>query len=169
MSDKLTIEQRSKIMSSVKGKNTKLEQSVSKELWKRGIRFRKNVRSLYGNPDIAIKKYKIVIFIDSCFWHGCNLHFKVPSTNQEYWEKKINRNKARDAKVNEYYTDKGWNIYRIWEHELKNDFNTTINGLELFIRSIRKNHVDKMNNINSLTKLPISVIKKEPYPGSKPE
>ena len=72
------------MMGQVKGKDTKLEQAVSKALWKKGYRYRKNVLTLFGKPDIAIKKYNVVIFIDSCFWHGCTTHFKLPSKNQDY-------------------------------------------------------------------------------------
>lgn len=71
--DNITKDKRSDVMRAVKSKNTKIEQKVCKEIWKKGIRFRKNVKDLKGKPDISIKKYKIVIFIDSCFWHGCPL------------------------------------------------------------------------------------------------
>jgi len=121
-----TSEQRSRIMSRVRGKNTKLEQSVSKYLWRKGIRFRKNVQSLFGKPDIAIKKYKFVIFIDSCFWHGCRSHFKPPNKNSEYWHKKIDRNIARDNEVTLFYQRLDWTIIRIWEHDLKSHFDLVI-------------------------------------------
>lgn len=117
------------VMSSIRGKNTKLEQSVSKAIWRKGIRFRKNVTCLFGKPDIAIKKYKIVIFIDSCFWHGCSLHYKQPRKNPEYWEKKITRNTQRDKEVTEYYLEKEWILIRVWEHELKLDFDNIIDQL----------------------------------------
>ncbi|WP_090113636.1 very short patch repair endonuclease [Cohnella sp. OV330] len=119
-------EQRSRIMSRVRGKNTKLEQLVSKCIWKRGIRFRKNVLSLFGKPDIAIKKYKVVIFIDSCFWHGCQSHFKLPNKNPQYWNNKIKRNIDRDNEVTLYYQKINWTIIRIWEHDLKANFELVI-------------------------------------------
>ncbi|WP_356948169.1 hypothetical protein [Fictibacillus fluitans] len=65
---------------------SKLEEIVSKELWRRGFRFRRNVKDLFGKPDFAIKKYKVVIFIDSCFWHNCPVHGHLPKTNVEYWQ-----------------------------------------------------------------------------------
>ena len=109
--DRITREQRSKNMSAVKSKSH-LEEIVSKQLWNRGIRFRRNVRSLKGNPDIAIKKYKIVIFIDSCFWHCCPEHGTMPKSNIEFWETKLNRNKERDREVNAYYKNQHWTILR---------------------------------------------------------
>ncbi|WP_347880102.1 very short patch repair endonuclease [Paenibacillus sp. BK720] len=124
---------RRKLMGKIKSKNTKLEQSVSKALWKYGFRFRKNVLSLYGRPDIAIKKYKLVIFIDSCFWHGCERHFKLPSKNSDYWKKKINRNVERDIEVTEYYMNNNWNLIRVWEHDLKVNFELIISQICVII------------------------------------
>jgi DNA mismatch endonuclease (patch repair protein) len=134
---------RTQIMKAVKSKNTKLEQKVFKELRRRGLRFRTNVSNLPGKPDIAIKKYKIVIFIDSCFWHGCPLHCRMPKTNIEYWQNKIKRNRERDKLITETYKKKNWHILRVWEHELKENFDKIIDKIEAFIRmhshSRRKN------------------------------
>lgn len=126
--DRITKEQRSKVMSSIKAKS-KLEDTVTKELWKRGLRFRRNVRSLKGTPDIAIKKYKIVIFIDSCFWHCCPIHGKIPKSNVEFWEKKLKRNMEHDKEVNEYYQSQGWILLRFWEHEIRKDLDGVINAI----------------------------------------
>lgn len=136
MPDKFSKETRSKIMKSIKSES-KLENKVSKALWNEGLRFRKNDKTLFGKPDISIKKYKIVIFIDSCFWHNCEIHGHIPKSNQEYWIKKLHRNAERDEKVTQYYKDKNWNIIRIWEHQLKKkEFEATI--------------ADVSNNINTL-------------------
>lgn len=128
-----TKEQRSKNMKAIRSKNTKMEVLVSKYLWNNGIRFRKNVKNLFGKPDIAIKKYKVVIFLDSCFWHKCPEHFIKPSSNIKFWEDKIAANVARDFKVNEYYKNKGWHVLRIWEHEIKKDFDNTMVKIIKFI------------------------------------
>lgn len=120
-------------MSSIRSKNTKLEDTITKELWRRGFRFRKNVKDLLGKPDIAIKNKKVVIFIDSCFWHGCETHGREPETNTEYWSKKLTRNKNRDNEVARYYNQIGWNILRVWEHEVKADFNGVIEKIANFI------------------------------------
>jgi DNA mismatch endonuclease, patch repair protein len=131
MTDNLTKEQRIKNMRAIKSQSA-LENKVSKELWRLGLRFRKNAK-LFGKPDISIKKYKIVIFIDSCFWHCCPIHGNMPKSNRDYWEKKLERNKLRDIEVNKYYFDKGWNVLRVWEHEFKEDFNRALNKIASFI------------------------------------
>jgi len=119
--DNLSREARRKNMQNIRSKETKMEVRIRKKLWEKGIRYRKNVAGLPGHPDIAIKKYKIVIFLDSCFFHKCPIHFVMPSTNQAYWEKKITRNIARDQEINLYYKNKGWSILRFWEHDTKKD------------------------------------------------
>ena len=96
MADNLTPAQRKLNMQSIKSENTRMEEAVCKALWHKGLRFRRNVKGLKGKPDIAIKKYKIAIFLDSCFWHGCEKHFIMPKSNVEYWCRKINRNLERD-------------------------------------------------------------------------
>lgn len=108
-------------MSKVKSSETSLEKLFRKILWKQGIRYRKNNKKYYGKPDLSIKKKKIIIFIDSCFWHGCKKHLRMPSGNQDYWANKINRNKKRDKEVNLYYKKINWEIIRIWEHNLKDE------------------------------------------------
>ncbi|MFC7686250.1 very short patch repair endonuclease [Ureibacillus sp. GCM10028918] len=137
MTDKMSKENRSKTMKSIRSQS-ELENSITKELWIRGYRFRKNVKTMYGKPDISIQKYKIVIFIDSCFWHVCPIHGNQPKSNLEYWEKKLLRNQQRDIEVNEYYSSHGWNIKRIWEHEIKKDFYGVIEDISNFIDKIKK-------------------------------
>ncbi|GAB2553075.1 very short patch repair endonuclease [Gracilibacillus alcaliphilus] len=136
MADNLTAEQRRKNMQAIRSQS-KLEEIVTKELWNRGIRFRRNVKDLKGKPDIAIKKYKLVIFIDSCFWHVCPIHANIPKSNETYWKEKLSRNQKRDKEVTEYYLEKEWNIKRIWEHEIKNDFDKVIFELEEFINKVK--------------------------------
>lgn len=133
MPDKFSKEVRRRTMQAVKSKDTKLEKAVTKRLWNEGIRFRRNVNDLMGKPDIAIKKYKIVIFLDSCFWHGCELHYRSPETNKEYWEKKIENNRKRDLKITQYYLSHNWNILRVWGHELRGNFDKTIKRIIDFI------------------------------------
>lgn len=133
MSDKVSKEIRSKNMAAIHNKGTKLEEMVSKKLWTLGFRFRKNVSGLLGKPDIVIKKYKIVIFIDSCFWHGCTIHAKIPTTNESFWRDKINKNRMRDMEVTDYYQRNGWNILRVWEHEIYKDFDITMEKIKTFI------------------------------------
>ncbi|MFE4241821.1 very short patch repair endonuclease [Peribacillus butanolivorans] len=125
MTDNHTVSQRRKNMQAIKS-ISKLEEIVAKELWRNGIRYRRNVKTLFGKPDIAIKKYKIVIFIDSCFWHCCPIHGNMPKSNLDYWENKLTRNKKRDEEVTSYYIEQGWHILRIWEHEVKKELDLTI-------------------------------------------
>ncbi|MBE2973420.1 very short patch repair endonuclease [Priestia megaterium] len=137
MADNLSKEQRRKNMQAIKS-HSKLEEKVTKALWKKGIRFRKNVKTLPGKPDIAIQKYKVVIFIDSCFWHACKHHGNMPKSNLEYWEQKLNRNKERDLKINEHYKTIQWNLLRLWEHEFKENFDATVNKIAAFIQDAKK-------------------------------
>lgn len=138
--DNLSPENRRKNMQAIKSTHTALETQVSRELWTRGLRFRRNVKALTGKPDIAIKKYRIAVFIDSCFWHGCPEHGKMPSSNTEYWEAKINRNRARDVEVTNYYVQRGWHLLRIWEHDFRHDFDETINRIVAFVMDIKGRH-----------------------------
>ncbi|WP_311775219.1 very short patch repair endonuclease [Alkalihalobacillus sp. TS-13] len=137
MGDLVSKEQRRKNMKAIRSQS-KLENRVSRALWKRGVRFRKNDKSLFGKPDISIKKYKVVIFIDSCFWHACERHGNMPKTNQEYWSEKLERNKNRDIEVNEYYKNNHWHIKRVWEHEIKENLEKVVNNLVDFIEYAKK-------------------------------
>lgn len=136
MADVLTKEQRRKNMQAIKSQS-KLENKFSRALWKKGIRFRKNIKDLYGKPDIAIKKYRIVIFIDSCFWHCCEVHGNIPKSNSDFWIKKLDRNKERDIEVNNYYLAQNWYIKRIWEHEIKQDIDKVIAETIIFIEKAK--------------------------------
>lgn len=137
MSDNMSKEQRRKTMQSIRSQSN-LENLFTKSLWKRGVRFRKNVKKLKGKPDIAIQKYKVAIFIDSCFWHACPVHFVRPKSNLEYWDKKIYRNQERDKEINQYYIENGWHIKRIWEHEIKDDLVAIVDETVEFISNARK-------------------------------
>lgn len=120
MADNHTKEIRSMNMSHIRSKNTKPEEIVRKYLFSKGLRYRKNVRKLPGCPDIVLKKYKVVIFVNGCFWHkhDCG-RFVWPSSNAEYWSKKINRNVERDAQNIALLTEQGWRVLIIWECQLK--------------------------------------------------
>lgn len=96
-----------------------MELSFRKELWRRGFRYLKNSGKYFGKPDMVLPKYKTVIFTDSCFWHGCKEHCRLPSTREKFWRDKIERNRRRDIEVNRHYEEKGWRVIRIWEHDFK--------------------------------------------------
>lgn len=121
MADVLDPKQRSQRMSLIKWKDTKPEMVIRKYLFSKGLRYRLHNKKLPGKPDIVLKKYKTVVFINGCFWHGhkdCK-YFKMPKSNEFFWEQKINRNRARDI-ANEFVLQtEGWKVIRIWECELK--------------------------------------------------
>lgn len=129
MPDTFSTQERSEIMRRVKGKNTSLEMKVRSALHRRGLRYRLNY-PLPGKPDIVFVRARLAIFVDSCFWHGCPQHLRMPKSNQDYWSGKIHRNVERDVKTNELYEEIDWHIIRIWEHELKEDFDACICKLE---------------------------------------
>ena len=106
-------------MSHVKSKGSKIETLFRKELWKQGFRYRKNSGKYFGKPDIVLPKHQTVIFIDSCFWHGCKKHCRIPAIRRKFWMEKINGNKRRDKAVSRHYRKTKWQIIRIWEHDLK--------------------------------------------------
>ena len=108
-------------MSCIKGKGTKPEEIVRKYLFSQGFRYRKNDKRLPGTPDIVLPKYKTVIFVNGCFWHGhkgCK-YFVWPKNNAEFWKKKIEDNISRDQKSIELLEVQGWSVIIIWECELK--------------------------------------------------
>lgn len=139
MTDTMSKEQRSKLMSKIKSVS-KLENIFAKALWNKGLRYRRNVKTLKGTPDIAIKKYKIVIFIDSCFWHACPIHLKRPKSNQDYWNKKFARNIEKDLEVTTYYTEMNWHIKRVWEHDIKDDFTMAIDDTIEFVNDVKASY-----------------------------
>jgi len=121
MTDVMTPEQRSRCMAAIKGKNTKPEIVVRKFLFSKGLRYRVNNRKLPGSPDIVLRKYRTVVFIDGCFWHGhegCK-YFRLPKSNTDFWRQKIVMNFARDYANNVDLRLAGWRVIRIWECEIK--------------------------------------------------
>lgn len=112
---------RSYNMSQIKGKNTKPEELVRKYLFSQGLRYRKNDKRLPGSPDIVLPKYKTVIFINGCFWHGhkgCK-YFVWPKSNVDFWEEKINQNIMRDSNKIAQLEELDWKVLIVWECELK--------------------------------------------------
>lgn len=138
MADVHTLEQRSYNMSKIRGKNTKPEELVRKYLFSQGFRYRKNDPRLPGKPDIVLPKYKTVIFVNGCFWHGhegCR-YFVWPKNNAEFWEAKISGNIQRDRRNHQVLVDQGWNVIELWECELKKSkANETLAKLSQELRS----------------------------------
>lgn len=108
-------------MSSIRGRNTRIEIAVRKALFARGFRYRLNDKSLPGKPDMVFPRYRSAVFVHGCFWHGhdCGL-FHLPSSNREFWKAKIEGNRARDARNIAALADMGWRIGVVWECALRN-------------------------------------------------
>ncbi len=125
MADNLTPEQRRLAMSSVKQKDTDIETLIRSALHRRGYRFRKNVKDLPGKPDIVFSRAKVVVFIDGDFWHG----YRLPTWEHkisDFWKAKINKNRKRDQKNFRRLRKDGWQVIRIWQHEIKRDVESCI-------------------------------------------
>lgn len=127
-----TKEQISYNMRRVKNKDSKIELSLRKILWEKGYRYRKNVKSVYGHPDIAFIGKKIAIFCDSEFWHGYDWENRKKEfrTHQDFWIPKIERNMARDIEVNEKLKADGWAVIRFWGEEIKHNLQDCIKQIE---------------------------------------
>lgn len=114
---------RSEVMANVRSKNTKPEMKLRKALFARGYRYRVNDKRYPGKPDIVLPKYKTVIFVNGCFWHGheeCGGH-RIPKSNTEFWANKIRKNRTRDRVVKEQLHLAGWRVITVWECELRKD------------------------------------------------
>ena len=123
-------------MKQVKNKDSKIELILRKELWSRGLRYRKNVNRIYGKPDIAFIGKRIAVFVDSEFWHGYDWDNKKNEfkSNQEFWIPKIERNMQRDIEVTEYLTENGWTVLRFWGKEIKLDVKACADRIEAIYR-----------------------------------
>lgn len=120
MADNHSKEVRSRNMSHIRSTNSKPEETVRKYLFSHGFRYRKNVKTLPGKPDIVLSKYKTAIFVNGCFWHKHDCpRFVWPSSNTDYWIPKIQRNVERDQRNMDSLKETGWNVIIVWECELK--------------------------------------------------
>ena len=120
MADNHSKEVRSRNMSHIRSTNSKPEETVRKYLFSHGFRYRKNVKTLPGKPDIVLSKYNTVIFVNGCFWHKHDCpRFVWPSSNTDYWIPKIQRNVERDQRNMDSLKETGWNVIIVWECELK--------------------------------------------------
>ena len=140
MPDRMTPEQRHDCMASIHSEDTRPEQAVRRELWHRGYRFRKCVRTLPGTPDIVLSKYRTCIFVNGCFWHGhkgCS-KFVMPKTRTEFWVNKIARNQERDLVNIQRLESIGWSAITVWECELsKSGIENTMEKIESMLEENR--------------------------------
>ena len=134
MTDRLTPQQRHYVMSRIHGKGTKPELLVRQWLWRHGYRYRLNVKSVPGKPDIVMRRYRTAIFVNGCYWHGHFVEFsveglefredgsrccKIPETNRDFWVNKIRRNQERDQRNYQVLHDNGWQVIVVWECQLQ--------------------------------------------------
>lgn len=136
--ENISKEKRSKIMSAIRSRNTRPEMIVRKYLFSRGFRYRVNHPRLPGHPDIVLRKYRTCIFVNGCFWHGHDCpKGHLPRTNQEFWTKKINRNKQRDKEEQRRLAEMGWHCITVWECELASDKREeTLSSIEFTLNHI---------------------------------
>ena len=169
MTDTMTPDQRHRCMSHIRSKATKPELLVRQWLWSHGYRYRLNVKSVPGKPDIVLRPYRTAIFVNGCFWHGHQVESgkmkvesseccKIPQTNRSFWLEKIRRNQERDQRNYALLQDNGWQVIVVWESQLKPDkIERTMREVELALN----------NNLLSFYKhnpLPYSNDEYEPLP-----
>ena len=126
-------------MSRIKGKDTSIEIKVRKYLFSQGFRYRKNVKTLPGKPDIVLPKYHAVVFVHGCFWHrhpGC-IKAYMPKTRVEFWQKKFESNIQTDVLHQKEPIDAGWRVFIVWECEVKKNLEKTMSGLIEQLRSYK--------------------------------
>lgn len=169
MTDTMTPEQRHRCMSHIRSKATKPELLVRQWLWGHGYRYRLNVKSVPGKPDIVLRPYRTAIFVNGCFWHGHQVESgklkvesseccKIPQTNRSFWVEKIRRNQERDQRNYALLQDNGWQVIVVWECQLKPDkIERTMREVELALN----------NNLLAIYKrhpLPYPTDEDEPLP-----
>jgi len=133
MTDIFSKKKRSEIMSKIRSKNTKAELLVFRELRKRGIYFQKHYKRAAGNPDIALPRKKKAVFIDGDFWHGYQFSKLKKRLPKKYWLAKIERNIKRDRKNRAQLRKEGWEVLRVWEHDIRKNLNKSINKIINFL------------------------------------
>ena len=140
-----TKEQISFNMQQVKNKDSKIEVLLRKELWSRGIRYRKNVNRIYGKPDIVFIGKKVAVFCDSEFWHGYNWEERKKDfkSHQEFWIPKIERNMERDVEVTTKLESEGWTVIRFWGREIQKNTVACADEIEIALNNASKDRSEK--------------------------
>ena len=131
MSDFLSREKRSALMSAIRSKNTEPEKYVRKRMWHNGFRYRLHVRQMPGTPDLVLRRYRTLVMVQGCFWHRhqCPKGRRYPVTNAEFWKNKLDRNLARDNVNQSQLKEEGWTVFVIWECSTREDTDALINHL----------------------------------------
>ncbi len=141
--DKLTKEQRRKNMQAVKSKGSKIEVMLGRAMWAKGLRYRKNDKSVFGKPDFTFKKYKVAVFCDSEFWHGkdWDTQKQEHKSNIKFWHQKIERNIERDKEVNSELLKTGWKVVRFWGKQIEKDLVNCVIKIEAIIDETRRKNI----------------------------
>ena len=139
MSDFLTKEGRSALMSRVRNRGTAAEVYVRRRIWRAGFRYRLNVRKLPGTPDLVLPRYRVVVLVQGCFWHGhnCRKGRRRPASNADFWNRKLDGNLARDAANQAKLSEMGWTVFVIWECLLEEGSDILLSHLRQ-LRACRK-------------------------------
>lgn len=132
--DNLTPEQRKKNMSNIKSKDTLPERLVEAYLKRNKIYVSRKYNNIIGKPDFIFRRKKVLLFVDSDFWHGHPKRCIMPKSNQEYWNKKILRNRERDKSVNKQLRKEGWIVLRVWEYDIKKNVEKSLQKVILILR-----------------------------------
>lgn len=130
--DKHTPEQRHRNMQAIKNRDSEIELMLRKELWRRGLRYQKNSKKVFGHPDIVFLGKKVAVFVDSEFWHGYDWENRKHDfkSHQEFWIPKIERNMQRDIEVNDMLQNEGWTVLRFWGKEIKTNLQECADAIE---------------------------------------
>ena len=137
MADVISKSKRSAVMRAIKSKDTRFEIEFRSELWKRGLRYRVKY-SLPGKPDLVFVESKVLVFLDSCFWHGCRWHCRMPKSNVNYWDEKIRSNRCRDESVTVECRRLGWTVLRFWEHSIRRDLSGCLHKVIEAVHATRR-------------------------------
>ena len=128
---------KSEQMARVRSKDTGPELKLRRELWSRGLRYRVHF-DMPGTPDIAFPGQELAVFVDGCFWHGCEECYTAPERNAGFWRFKLERNQARDRKVDEELREEGWRVLRIWEHQVVGNLDAAADAVEQAVEDQRR-------------------------------
>ena len=134
MTDIVDQQTRARMMSGIRGKNTKPELALRRALHSRGFRFRLHSGKVHGRPDLVLPKHRAVVFVRGCFWHVCPYHATWPRSNESWWKEKLERNAARDLDTEERLKEAGWLCIVIWEHD---DLDSAAEQVEDAVRARR--------------------------------
>jgi len=127
---------RSEQMSQIRGQNTKPELLLRSALWAKGFRYRLGYRTAGSAPDLVFLKRKVAVFVDGCFWHGCPEHYVRPRSSAAFWSAKLIENVLRDSRQTLALEQAGWNVFRVWEHDLFVSMDSVVEQIESALRHV---------------------------------